>query len=202
MNRIITIGRQFGSGGRELGRRIAEELEIAYYDREIVTEIVKRTDLAEEYVSDVEESRPLPLLPITIGRTFSLQLDPMVQQQQQVFLEQSKIIREVAEKSDCVIVGRCADYILREMKPFRIFFYADMEARKIRCRERGKQDRDLSDRDLERKILGIDKERAQYYRFYTEQEWGEMLNYDLCLNTSGVNMKKAASALAALIIRK
>lgn len=202
MNRIITIGREFGSGGRELGRRLAEELEIAYYDREIVTEIVKRTQLAEEYVTDVEESRLLPLMPITIGQTFALHLDPLVQQQQTVFREQTKVIEELADKSDCVIVGRCADYILREQKPFRLFVYADMEARMARCRERGKLDNDLSDRELRRKIIGIDKERARYYRFYTEQEWGEKIYYDLCLNTSGVNMKKAAQALAAFIIRR
>ena len=126
MNKIITIGREFGSGGRELGRRLAEKLKIAYYDQEIVMEIVKRTELAEEYVRGIEENQPLALLPITIGRTFTLQLGSIVEQHQSVFLEQSKIIRELAEKSDCVIVSRCADYLLRKNAPFRLFIYVDI----------------------------------------------------------------------------
>ena len=126
---VITLGREFGSGGRELGRRLADHLKIAYYDKEILTEIAKRTQLTEEYVHNVVEHHPYPLLPITIGH--SLYPDMTFQIQQSVYAEQSNIIKEMAAASDCIIVGRCADYILRDIKPFRIFVYADMESRII-----------------------------------------------------------------------
>lgn len=200
MNKLITIGREFGSGGREIGRRLAERLQIAYYDQEIVMEIAKRTSLSEKYIRDVEENRPLPLLPITVGRTFSLPLDSMVEQRQTVFIQQSKLIKEMAEKSDCVIVGRCADYILREMKPFRLFLYADMESRIERCRVKGQLQKDLSDRELRQQILSVDKARAKYYQFFTEQTWGNKQHFDLCINTSGTESKSIINAITEFII--
>ena len=111
MKRIITIGREFGSGGREVGRRLAERLNIAYYDREIVDELLKRTQLAESYVLRVEESRPLPLFPITTARTFGIPINYPLENRLSIYKQESEIIREKAEKSDCVIVGRCADYV-------------------------------------------------------------------------------------------
>lgn len=199
MRRIITIGRNFGSGGREVGRRLAERLGIAYYDHEIVTEMAKRTNLTEEYIRQIEESRTIPLLPITIGMTFSPQFYPMLDQSLQVFTEQSKIIKEMAEKSDCVIVGRCADYLLREKNPLRLFIYADMEYRIKRCRARGDADEDLSDKGLRARIQGVDKERARYYQLYTNQTWGDPENYDLCINTSRMDIKVLTEALAMFI---
>lgn len=199
MHTIITVGRNFGSGGREVGRRLAERLGIAYYDHEIVTEMAKRTNLTEEYIKQVEESRKAPLLPITIGMTFSPQFYPMMDQSLQVFTEQSKIIKEMAEKSDCVIVGRCADYLLRDMNPFRLFIYADMEHRIKRCRERGDASEDLSDRALRSKIHAVDRDRARYYELYTNQTWGDRENYDMCINTGGMDIKKLTAALAMFI---
>ena len=108
MKRIITIGREFGSGGREVGRRLAERLNIAYYDREIIDELMKRTQLAESYVLQVEESRPLPLLPITTARTFGIPTNYTLENRLSIYKQESEIIREMAEKSDCIIVGRCA----------------------------------------------------------------------------------------------
>ena len=128
MNRIITISREFGSGGREIGRRLAEKMGIAYYDQEIITELINRTDFAEEYIRHMEEEAPIPLLPITTARTFGLPVNYVVEQNLKFYMQESKVIQEMAEKSDCVIVGRCADYILREMNPVRLFIYADMES--------------------------------------------------------------------------
>ena len=108
-NFIVTVGREFGSGGRELGRRLSEDLGIAYYDRQIITEIAKRTSLSEEYVHQIIEHKPYMPFPITIGRSFYPLTDPVVEQTLSVYNEQHNIIREMAEKSDCVIVGRCAD---------------------------------------------------------------------------------------------
>lgn len=196
MSRIITIGREFGSGGREVGRRLAEKLNIAYYDYEIVLELAKRTHFTEEYIRQIEESPSIPLLPITIGRTFSPQLYPMVEQNHSVYIEQSNIIREMAGKSDCVIVGRCADSILRSKLPLRLFVYASMDFKIARCREKGGNSECLTDRELKQQILSIDKRRSKYYQLHTDQTWGNKSNYDLCINTTFVNIKDIVCSIA------
>lgn len=195
-NFIVTVGREFGSGGRELGRRLSEDLGIAYYDRQIITEIARRTSLSEEYVHQIIEHKPYMPFPITIGRSFYPLTDPVVEQTLAVYNEQHNIIREMAERSDCVIVGRCADYILRDLHPLRIFVYSDMSARLKRCREKAPEHEHLSDSALKRHILKIDKERARYYSFYTDRKWGDRLNYDLCINTAHITPKEAAASIA------
>lgn len=199
MNKIITVGREFGSGGRELGRRLSETLGIAYYDQEIISEIVKRTSLSKEYVQTIEEHRPVISFPIHIGRSFYPALDPVFEQNMAVYQEQAKVIEEMAAKSDCVIVGRCADYVLREQNPFRLFVYADMESKMKRCRAKGPEDEKLTDRELRQKIQGIDKKRAKYYEFYTGNKWGDKLNFDLCVNTTQTQIKEIVPALAKLL---
>lgn len=204
MSRIITIGRQFGSGGRELGRRLAEQLKIPYYDQEIVKEIADRTLVPESYVEQIIEQRKIVAFPIHIARSFQLATDfqiatnPGIEESAAIFSQQSKIIREMAEKSDCIIVGRCADYILRECNPYRIFVYADMESRIKRCREYAAKNENLNDKELEKHILTIDKNRASYYNFHTGQKWGEPLNYDLCINTSKTSIEEIVPILAKL----
>lgn len=198
MGRIITIGREFGSGGRELGRRLAEELGIEYYDREILAQIAKRTSLAEEYIQNVVERQPHSLLPITIGRSFAYVEDYAFKQAQAVYQAQSKIIRELAEKSDCVIIGRCADYILRDQTPLRIFVYADLESRIARCMDRRSEEENLTEKEIKKQIQAIDKNRARYYEFYTGTKWGDKLNYDLCINTTGTVIKEIVPAVAKI----
>ena len=199
MNKIITVGREFGSGGRELGRRLSETLGIAYYDQEIISEIVKRTSLSKEYVQTIEEHRPVISFPIHIGRSFYPAIDPVFEQNMAVYQEQAKVIEEMAAKSDCVIVGRCADYVLREQNPFRLFVYADMESKMKRCRTKGPEDEKLTDRELKQKIQGIDKKRAKYYEFYTGNKWGDKLNFDLCINTTQTQIKEIVPAIAKLL---
>ncbi len=199
MNRIITIGREFGSGGRELGRRLSEILEIPYYDQEIIAEISKSTSLPEQYVQRVMEHRPIASFPIHIGRSFYPVENPIMQQGIEIYQEQSRIIREMAEKSDCLFVGRCADYILKDMNPFRIFVYASMNSKKKRCRDNARADEKLTDKELEKKIIGIDKNRSKYYEFYTDHTWGDRLNYDLCVNTTKMDIKEMAQAVANLL---
>ena len=199
MNKIITIGREFGSGGRELGRLLAEILGCAYYDREIISEISKRTSLSEKYVQNISEHKPVIPFPIHTGRTFWAVIPDFGQSVQK---EQHDIIREMASKSDCVIVGRGADYILREAEPFRIFVYSDMGAKISRCRENISQDynsgEEMSDKELTRRIEQINKSRADYYEFYTGQKWGAKENYDLCVNTSKADLKNIADAIAKI----
>ena len=195
MKRIITIGREFGSGGRELGRRIAEKLEIAYYDQEIIAEIAKRTALSEDYIRQIEEKRPIMNFPIHTGYSFYLTSEPTFYPDLTIYTKQHELLRELSRKSDCVIVGRCADYILREQKPIRIFAYADMESKIKRCMERHPKDENLTEAQMQKRITEIDRNRAKYYAFFCEQKWGARENYDLLVNTSGADISKLASAL-------
>ena len=105
MNRIITIGREFGSGGRELGYRIAEKLQIAYYDQEIITEIAKRTALSEDYIRQIEERRPIMHFPIHTGHSFYLTSEPSFYPEFSIYTKQHELLRELSCKSDCVIVA-------------------------------------------------------------------------------------------------
>ena len=198
MNRIITIGREFGSGGRELGRRLSEKLGFAYYDQEIISEIAQRTEMSEQYVQSIVEHQPVFSFPIHIGRSFYPAPTPVFDQSMAVYQEQARIITEMAQKSDCVIVGRCADYILKEHEPFRMFVYADMESKIKRCLEKASEEEEMTDKELKQHILGIDKKRAKYYQFYTGHKWGDKLNFDLCINTSRTIIKEIVPAVAKL----
>ena len=200
MNKIITVGREFGSGGREFGRRLSEELHFAYYDQEIIREISKRTSLSEQYIQSIVEHRPSFSFPIHIGQSFYPLSNPAFEQTMAIYQEQARIITEMALKSDCVIVGRCADYILKEYKPFRIFVYADIDSKIKRCREKGPEHENLTDRELTQKISGLDKKRAKYYELYTGHSWGDKLNFDLCINTSRTVIKEIVPAVAKLLV--
>ncbi|MCH5163533.1 MAG: cytidylate kinase-like family protein [Clostridiales bacterium] len=199
MNKIITIGRELGSGGRELGKRIAEKLGYAYYDNEIISGIAEKTDLAESYVKQIVEKNPVANFPITIGHSFYPPMNFNMDQTTNIYVQQSNIITEMADKSDCVIVGRCADFILRERNPFRIFVYASPKSRIERCRQKASENEDVSDRQLWRNIRRVDKHRAKYYLFYTGRKWGDKMNYDLCINTTNANIKTVAEAVVKLI---
>ena len=107
-----------------------------------------------------------------------------------------KELEELAEKSDCVIVGRCADYILREKKPFRIFVYAAVENKLQRCMSHKPDGEQFSENELRKHIAGLDKKRAKYYEFFSDQKWGARENYDLMVNTSGRETKQVSAAVA------
>ena len=197
-NRIITIGRQFGSGGREFGRRIAEELGVDYYDKEIITEIAEHTSLSEEYIRNVVEGKPHSLYPITIGQSIDFAGEYHLRQMQSIYRAQSDIIRDLANKSSCVIVGRCADFILADLKPFRIFVCADIDSRVRRCMDRN-SDTKMTEKQMKKHILRIDKDRAEYYNNYTGRRWGDMLNYDICVNTTDTVIKDIVPCVAKML---
>ena len=199
MNRIITIGREFGSGGRELGLRLSQRLGIAYYDQEIISEISRRTELSEQYVKKMAEKKPMFSFPLHIGRSFHYMQNSPWGLNLSIFREQSAIIREMAEKSDCVIVGRCADDILRDMNPLRIFVYGDMETKLERCRKRAGSDEKMTDREILSNIRKIDKNRSEYYGLYTGKVWGDKQSYDLCINTSKISVERASELLAEFV---
>lgn len=198
MYKIITIGRELGSGGRELGKRIAERLGYAYYDNEVISQIAQKTDLAESYVKSVVERNPIVSFPITIGHSFYPHVGNL-DQMTNIFVEQSNIITSMADKSNCVIVGRCADYILRDRHPLRIFVHADRQSRIDRCRKKAPENEHLTDKQIWRNIRKVDKHRAKYYMFYTGKKWGDKRNYDVTINTSFVDIKFITEAVLKLI---
>lgn len=206
MNRVITIGREFGSGGRELGFRLSEALDYSYYDKEIVTAIVNDTDFAEGFVKDIMDGKTHRFFPISIGQTMNLNVDYQIHQMQTIVKAQTEVIRDMASRSDCVIVGRCADYILKDLRDegqielFRLFIYADPESRLKRCKERAKEDENMTDKEMEKHIKRVNKERAAYYEDYTLQKWGDKSNYDLCVNTSFMDIEKMVPHLAKLFM--
>lgn len=200
MNTVITIGREFGSGGRELGRRLAEELGFEYYDNEILTEIVKHTELSENYINEIVEGRSHRLFPITVEHTFIVGADYNIKQIQDIYKAQTDVIRDMATRSNCVIVGRCADFILKDadVNLIRLFVYADIESRIQRCFDRASEDEHYDYKQMKKFIQKVDKGRASYYEDYTLQKWGDKNYYDLCLNTTNLNIQDIVPSLAKM----
>lgn len=197
-HRIITVSREFGSGGREVGKRLAEALGVAYYDREIITAVAQKSGLAEEYIASISERGITAYYPITFGHTFS-HASGMIDPQVEVMGEQNKLLKSLAEKGDCVIVGRCADVVLREFTPFNLFVYADQESKVKRCMERQNAEEKLSEKELKRRMAKVDKDRARYRALLTDSRWGERSAYHLCVNTTGWDMHALVEVLAPLV---
>ena len=192
--RIITVSREFGSGGREIGKRLSDALNIAYYDREIVTAIAESTSLDQEYIDKaLDNSIFNQIYPVTFSHTLS---SHALGSGVNLLAQQHKVIKKLASKGDCVIVGRSADALLYEYNPFRLFVYADMQSKIDRCRNRAPQGENLSDKDYKKKILQIDKARAENHDFVSSYSWGDMKNYDLCINTSKIDIKSIIPQLA------
>lgn len=185
MRKIICIGRQFGSGGHFIARKLAEQLGILYYDKKIFDEAVKMGVLSQEILMDVEEKAANPLLqPIyyegTLKEYYGKNANDIL------FEIQKKLILNYAEKSDCVIVGRCADYILKNETDYAvksIFVTAPMEKR---IRSTMKID-SLNEKSAAAKVRKSDKIRSAYYNYYTSCDWGKPSDYDFCMNTATEN---------------
>ena len=198
---IITISREFGSGGRELGRRLADELGYDYYDGEIIAAIAKNSGLDAAYVENALEDHGWQAIPMTVHRTFA---SPMVLQTPQVglLLEQKKVIEEIGKKGkNCIVVGRNADLLLQEYSPFNLFVCADMEAKIDRCIERAKQGENTSRKELEKKIRRVDKNRANTREILSSSAWGQRDAYHMIINTTGWDIKELAPAVAAFAVR-
>ena len=203
MNQIITIGREFGSGGRELGHKLAKELHYAYYDKAIISEIVEKTDFSRDYVQEVLENKLTYMLPPTYSIGMSIGNEYQIQQMQKIVKAQTEVIKEMSGKSSCVIVGRCADYILKDeedIRLFRLFVYADIESRIKRCQERAPEGENFTDKELEKHIRRVDRNRANYYSYFTLQKWGDKSNYDICINTTNMQIDQMVPHLAKLFL--
>lgn len=192
---IITISREFGSGGRELGKRLSDELGIAYYDKEILTVIAQQSGLDEQYAEKIIEGKGH--YPVTYGRTFSSNFAFQYQRNRtELLLRQQQVLKDLAGKGSCVIVGRGADVILEGYRPFNLFVYADMASKVARCRRYEDGQEHLTEREMEKKIQQIDRGRKQYYELLQGGTWGAKENYHLCVNTTGIEIKEIIPAVS------
>lgn len=179
---IISIGRQHGSGGREIARLLARELGIKCYDKEIVDEAAKHSDFSRDLINAYDEKRMSAFMlhagGYGLNENFRLNM--------QVVSAQFDAIREIASKGDCIFVGRCADYILRDRRDLvSVFILGDMDER-LKCLER-RQGLDVA--TARKKIKEVDKDRSSFYKYYSDQVWGDAQNYDLCINSSRLGVE-------------
>ena len=193
MRKIITVSREFGSGGRELGKRLAEIFGMNYVDGEIAGAVSEEKSLYETYLSGKYESGIFGYPP---SGAHSFSCIGSVNNSAMMIARQHKIIREIAARTDCVIIGRGASAVLNEFRPFRIFVYADMPSKIARCRSRADGGEDLSDKQIERKIKSIDGARKKTHELYAAYGWGDKAGYDLCINTSGADIARVAEITA------
>ncbi len=199
--RSVTISREFGSGGRELGKHLARLLGYDYYDREIITAIAEQNGLNEGYVEMALEKWDWQAMPLTFGRSFA-GINGMQQMQTNLLVVQKRVVEGIAKTGkDCVIVGRNADVLLADKEPFRIFVCASMDAKVRRCMERAPEGEDISRKEAEQNIRRIDKSRAKTREILGGGKWGEANAYHLIVNTEGWDMEELASAVAGFVLR-
>ncbi len=185
MNTVITIGRQFGSGGREIGEKLAARFGIQCYDKELLTRAAKESGFCEEMLTNHDE-RPtnsflynLVMDTYSFGYNTSAFVDMPISQK--VFLAQFDTIKKIASEGPCVIVGRCADYALSDFKnSIHLFIYADEEAKVSRISKKY----NVSEAKAKDMIIKKDKQRQSYYNYYSSKKWGRADSYDFCINSS------------------
>lgn len=194
--KIITISREFGSGGREIGKRLADILGFEYYDREIISEVAKIGNFDEKYVEYVGENGFGSSYHLTYGRTLYYPHAQWDNSTKMIVAEQ-KALNSIAQRGkDCIIVGRCADVVLSEYKPFNLFIYADMDSKLERCKKRMETDETMTDAKLLKKIKKIDRNRAKHREAISHIRWGRKEAYHLCVNTTGINPKDITPVIA------
>lgn len=200
MKKVITISRQYGSGGREIGAKLAEKFGVPFYDNELITRAAKESGYAEAAFHNAETKATNSLLySIAMGMSSygnqeigftQLSLDD------RIYLAQSDVIRKVAEEGPCVIVGRCADYILKDYENvINIFVYADMEFRK----ERAIRMDGLDPKRAEEEIIKMDKRRGNYYNYHSGEKWGKATNYHLSVKSSHIGIDNTVDCIKAFI---
>ena len=188
-NRVVTISREFGSGGRTIGRRLAEELGIPCYDAELIQKLAQESGFSESYIRDAGEYAPGGYLSLLSNRAFALTNEDVLWELQ------DQVITGLAEKGPCVIVGRCADYILRDTADcLKVFIHADMDFRAKRIVEvYGEREQ-----SPEQRLRDKDKRRAAYHRFYTHMKWGHAQNYHICLDSGKLGIDACVAILKQL----
>ncbi|WP_349948921.1 cytidylate kinase-like family protein [Lacrimispora sp. BS-2] len=194
MDKVITISREFGSGGRELGMNLAERLGLPFYDKELISLSAEESDLAEEAFLHYDEHLPVQQESLEQYHYSPFSTVYEVSMSDQIFLAQSRVIRKLAEQGPCIIVGRCADRVLENS--INLFVYAKMENRinRMNTLETG-----VNPEVMEERIREIDKKRRDYYQYYTGCEWGKAQNYHLCLESSLVGVEGCLDAALAYL---
>ena len=191
---IITITREFGSLGRPIAHALSQKLGIKYYDRDIVDEVAKQLNLPVSQISDAEESSHNHFF----AHMFPLGTDKQYIQDM-IFDVQKDIILDLARKSSCIIVGRCADYVLRDRKDcVNVFIHSDL-ARRIK---RATEQYGLSPVKAGDEINKIDKQRATYYRYYSEKKWGRAENYDLSVYSDSIGLEACTDLILSFVDMK
>lgn len=193
---IITIGRQYGSGGRMIGKKLADALGVHFYNKEIIEMAAKKSGMSQEVFEKVDETAASSLLysiatgAYMFGNYVSPQVDLPINDK--LFIIQSEIIKSIAQKESCVIVGRCADYILKDREEtINIFIHADKEVRKKRAIE----EYGISPNKADGYVSKIDKKRNTYYNYYTGEKWSNSVNYHLCLDSGSLGIDRCVSLI-------
>ncbi len=186
---IVTVSREYGSGGRYVGRLVADKLGIKLYDKEFIEKVAQETGLSEEYIESNEQKREKTS---NLNNGYYVGLNNA----DELFIKESELIKEVADKESCVIIGRCADFILKD-KPnvVKVFIYSEMEDKIKRATEIYGFDKDKAQKE----IIRIDKLRANHYKYYTEKEWKDYSNYDICINSDILGVEKAADLICQIV---
>ena len=197
---IITIARQYGSGGREIGEKVAALLGIPLYDKQLITDAAAKGSLNEEIIRSADESAANSLLyTLAMGSNHygtAMHFGYKMPLNDKLFILQSEVIKEYAEQGSCVIIGRCADYVLKDDHDvFRLFIYGDLEHRQARVKERHPEIKQSQIIDV---INKTDKRRASYYNFYTGNKWGKYDNYDMAINSSTLGIEGTAQLVVAM----
>lgn len=195
---IITIARQYGSGGREIGEKVAALLGIPLYDKELITDAAAKGNLNEEVIRTTEESAANSLLyTLAVGSNTlgaAMNFGYKIPLNDKLFILQSEVIKDYAAKGSAVIIGRCADYVLKDREPlFRVFVYGDLKHRQERLLLRHPEVKPSQIVDI---INKTDKRRASYYNFYTGEKWGKFDHYDLAVNSSTLGVDATAKLIA------
>lgn len=190
---VITIGREYGSGGSLVAKKLADALSIPFYDKKLIEIAAKETGLSEEFIREAEQHRTSSFL---YNLSFSSRNLPI---SDQVFIAESKVIKRVAGEGPCVIVGRCANYVLREQKNcLHAFIHAPLSDRFQRAKEEYRIPAD----EVQACVLKHDKARAAYYNYFSTGHWGKCQDYDLTLNSSFIGIEGAVGVLLNLIHNK
>ena len=189
---IITLSREYGSGGRYIGKLVAEKLGIKLYDKEFVAKLAEETGLSSEYIENNEQKRGA-LETLNNGYYSGLS------NSDELFIKESELIKKVANENSCVIVGRCADFILKENKNvFKVFVYSNMDDKVKRATDIYGLDKNKAEKEINR----INKLRANHYKYYTEKDWNNPENYDICINSDSLGVEKAADLICEMIKEK
>lgn len=194
-NIIITIAREYGSGGHILGEMLAKELGIKLYDKEFIHLVAQKSGINEQYIKANEQSIPSFWLKCILNKSSEQPLEHSLSSDDILFVAESKIIQELAEKESCIIVGRCADFVLKDYpRVIKIFCYSDIQSAAVRCAQEYGIPQDKCVAEIKR----VNHNRIAHYEYYTGEKWGEPHHYDLLINTGAVNMQMACQLIKEL----